>query len=329
MIMNDQRFKELAAKCLENTATIEEQREFMKAYTLLQKRHDSWDEQLMGNEEVFKKDMYREIVSKMDRDTVYRRLVPLIKIAASILLFVSIGFTAWRFKSNILNYVDPISQMTASTNGEIKVIQLVDGTKVWLNSTSKLTYPNKFRSGSKREISLVGEAYFEVVHIKDQPFIIHTGKVNTTVLGTTFDIKAYEQEQNIEITVATGKVGVTEESNIGHENKAVFVTPNQRVVYNKASNTLSKDNNVVADKTISWTGGKFSFNGETLTHVVLVLQRRYTVKILYDKGLSNCPVFADFTNEPIDKIVKILALSFRGKAIKQPGGFYIHGKGCK
>jgi transmembrane sensor len=329
MIMNDQRFKELAAKCLDNTASIEEEREFMKAYMLLQNRHNSWDEQLMGNEEVFKKDMYREVVSKIDHHTGYRRLMPLIKIAASILLFISIGFTAWHFKSNILNYVDPINQMTASTVGDIKIIQLADGTKVWLNSASKLAYPDKFRDGSSREISLVGEAYFEVVHIKDQPFIIHTGKVNTTVLGTTFDIKAYEQEQNIEITVATGKVGVTQESSSSHGNKAVFVTPNQRVVYNKVTNALSKDNNVIANKTISWTDGKFNFNGEALANVVLILQRRYTVKILYDKSLSKCPVFADFTNEPIDKIVKILALSFRGKATKEPGGFYIHGKVCK
>jgi transmembrane sensor len=329
MIMNDQRFKELAAKCLEDTASIEEQREFMKTYMLLQNRHDSWDEQLLGNEEVFKKEMYRDIVSKMDRHSGYRRLVPLIKIAASILLFVSVGFTAWYFKSNILNYVDPISQMTASTNGDIKVIHLADGTKVWLNSASKLTYPDKFRRGSNREISLAGEAYFEVVHIKDQPFIIHTEKVNTTVLGTTFDIKAYEQEPNIEITVATGRVGVTERSNIDHGNKTVFVIPNQRAVYNKATNALSKDNDVIANKTISWTDGKFNFKGETLANVVLILQRRYTVKILYDKNLSSCPVFADFTDEPIDKIVKILALSFRGKSTKEPGGFYIHGKGCK
>src|SRR5690606_36092602 len=119
-----------------------------------------------------------------------------------------------------------------------------------LNAESRLLYPSRFRGG-RREVTLVGEAYFEVAHQADKPFIIHSGKLITQVLGTSFNIKAYENDPDIKVAVLTGKVGVR---NLTGNQKAVFLTPNQEAVYNKAINSIGKQK-VDASLSVSWKDG--------------------------------------------------------------------------
>jgi hypothetical protein len=110
-------------------------------------------------------------------------------VAASLL--AGLCLSAYIYRNNILDYVSPITtRQIAAANGKIVNITLADGTKIWLNGGSKLTYPDKFR-GDRREITLTGEAFLDVAHDDHQSFIIHTGAVRTQVLGTSFNIKAY------------------------------------------------------------------------------------------------------------------------------------------
>ena len=97
---------------------------------------------------------------------------------------------------------------TSTERAEYKYILLPDSTQVWLNAGSTLDYPEHFDEAT-REVTLVGEAYFDVKHAAEHPFIIHTGQIQTTVLGTAFNINAYTDRSNIQVSVSRGKVKVS------------------------------------------------------------------------------------------------------------------------
>jgi transmembrane sensor len=130
-------------------------------------------------------------------------------VAASLLAGLCISATAaYYYRYALLDRLDPIaSKQLVAANGQTVNFTLADGTKIWLNAGSKLTYPETFR-GEKREIKLEGEAFLDVAHDPAQAFIVHTGQVSTQVLGTSFNIKAYANERFIKVDVLSGKVGV-------------------------------------------------------------------------------------------------------------------------
>jgi transmembrane sensor len=130
-------------------------------------------------------------------------------VAASLIAGLSISVTAaWYYRYMLLDRVSPImTKQLVAANGQMVNITLADGTKVWLNGGSKLTYPESFR-GKKREVMLVGEAFMDVAHDPEKAFIVHTGNVHTQVLGTSFNVKAYPEDSFIKVDVKSGKVAV-------------------------------------------------------------------------------------------------------------------------
>lgn len=329
--MNDKRFKELARKCYNGEASDEETTEFMAAYRELEGRYAGWDERTMGNELEFKGQMLADFNARLRNHGRFIALRRLSKIAAIVLLVMAPALLIWQYRYAIQNVVDPIKRTTLVTRGEIKLIRLGDGTRVWLNSGTRISFPQQFRSHTARQITLSGEAYFEVAHIADQPFIVHAGKLNTTVLGTSFNVKAYDNDAGTEVSVLTGKVGVTP---VGSKrNQAalpvVFLTPDKRVVYNKRSAKFTPMDVTNTMYKIAWRTGRLSFNNERLAEVVHQVERRYQVHIGYDNRMAACPVFADFDHESLDNVLKILTVSFRGKLISNNQGYYIMGKPCE
>lgn len=117
-------------------------------------------------------------------------------------------------------------------------IYLPDSTHVWLNEDSKIAYASDFNS-SERRVTLSGEAYFEVRRDEEVPFIVQTGTAETRVLGTTFNVRAYEDEESIEVAVTSGKVRFS--SLAEGENESVFLRRNERGVYDKETNSLEKE----------------------------------------------------------------------------------------
>ncbi|HVV02934.1 MAG TPA: FecR family protein, partial [Puia sp.] len=142
------------------------------------------------------------------RQRQYRR-----NLAAGLVMFAClaiIGTIVWLIRPSNHPAPAPLAAgLTKSTTerSEYKYLLLPDSTQVWLNASSTLEFPEHFRT-NKREVTLSGEAYFDVRHSEKTPFIIHTGKVSTTVLGTSFNIKAYPDRQHIIVSVSTGKVKV-------------------------------------------------------------------------------------------------------------------------
>lgn len=165
--------------------------------------------------------------------------------------------------------------------GQRASLTLSDGTKVWLNSQSRLTYPAQF-SNKNREVRLEGEAYFDVSHNKKSPFTVQSPLIAVKVLGTKFNMRTYSYESSI-VTLTSGKVEV--ESN-NHENK-LTLKPNEQAIYSpEAGMRLEKGINT--DLTRSWTKGEAAFINKRLDEIVLELERKFGVKIeIVDEELDS------------------------------------------
>lgn len=157
--------------------------------------------------------------------------------------------------------------------GEYK-LTLADGTKVWVNSASELKYPVKFM-GHSRTVYIKGEAYFEVTQNLEKPFIVKTtNHMEIKVLGTHFNVSAYENDPTIATTLSEGKVLVSNGQN------SVDLIPNQQAVFEKANAQLTC-RNVDAYQYLSWKDGKFIFEGETLENIMERLSRWYDIQVFF------------------------------------------------
>ncbi|WP_462267192.1 FecR family protein [Mucilaginibacter sp.] len=218
------------------------------------------------------------------------------------------------------------SKETMAANGQVTQVTLADGTQVWLNSGSKLKYPETF-TGAKREVNLVGEAFFEVKHDNAHPFIVHSGKLTTQVLGTSFNVKAYSADPVMKVEVVTGKVGVMRYPAVKGA-QALLLTPNQEAVYNTAKGTFYKDGFADAALLSSWKDGKLVFKNQLLPEVTNALQRRFNISLAADANLQHCTISADFTGVALPDILTVLARLVKGKVTKTPTAYQLHGKGC-
>lgn len=244
--------------------------------------------------------------------------------AASIIALLTISTLFYNKWSVISNLITPVATLQKqSPIGQVTLFTLTDGTKIWLNSNSKLLYPENF-SGKQREVTLSGEAYFEVAHT-DKPFIIHTGDVKTQVLGTSFNIAAYQNEKNIRVTVLTGKVGVTATANA----QTMYLTPNQQAVFDKEQQILTHYN-VAAEDEIAWQNNKkLIYKGERMEKVLDDMRNRHKIKIIADERLLNCVISVDLSNKSTQEIMQILAEIINGSCKLKNGQYILTGVGCQ
>ena len=167
-----------------------------------------------------------------------------------------------------------------SPRGEKSKIILADGTVVWLNSESQLTYSNDFDSDI-RLVTLSGEGYFDVKKDLNKPFIVRTPNADIKVFGTRFNVCSYPDEQLTEATLEEGKIGVY----IAGKANLVAVTPGQRMVFDKQSGEVSLKQ-VDTDLYTSWKENRLKFDDALFGDVVKKLERWYDVKIILDKDLK-------------------------------------------
>lgn len=188
-------------------------------------------------------------------------------------------------------------------------VELSDGTKVWLNSGSEVRYPAIF-GPDQRNVYLEGEAYFEVEKNKRAPFCVHTGEIEIEVLGTSFNVKSYPEDDRIETTLIEGAVGI---SKTGSE-QSVKLKPNEKA--SLARNTGKQDEeftvtgNVDTELYISWKNGKLVFKKEKLGDLAVKLERWFNVTItISDKKLAEERVTGIFQNENIEQVLDALQMS--------------------
>ena len=235
-----------------------------------------------------------------------------LKIAATIVILVSMGMGLNHYYSNTSATVKTASIVykTKETSwGQKASITLPDGSVVRLNSGSKITFPEKF-SDTLRAVTLEGEAFFDVVKDKNKPFIITSNNLTTTVLGTTFNVEAYQDETNIKVTLATGKVA------IDAEGKNALLIPSEQMVFNKKNKHISTQK-VDVHKYLEWKDGVLRFENENLGDAVKKLEKWYNVTIVFEnKNLSNCTFTGIFKNERLQTILEHIVFVKKNVAYK-------------
>ncbi len=245
--------------------------------------------------------------------------------AASILLAVLVSVYHFDSKNDVVK-TNPIAgkPLAAASLAEYaRYITLPDGSSVVLQAGSKLEYSEAF-TGKTREVTLSGEAYFDVAHDPGHPFIIHTGKIKTTVLGTAFNIKS--DEDQIVVSVTRGKVKVEDGSKV-----LAVLTPDQQVEYNVRQEASAQHTVNAGSIVTGWTRENMIFNGITFEEIANILSLRYGVSIKFrDEALKRCKIRASFSGtETLDHVAGVLSAIRNGSFEQLPDGTIVFmGEGC-
>ncbi len=162
--------------------------------------------------------------------------------------------------------------------GKKSELLLADGTKVWLNAGTCFAFPSKFTEKT-RKVFLDGEAYFEVAENKTQPFIVNADNLTIRVLGTNFNVSAYDVDDKIETILLKGSIAVGKSKTLGLRREEVIMKPYQKASFDKQENEVLISNEPNADNYITWTEGMFQFSRENLLSVFTKLERFYDVGI--------------------------------------------------
>ncbi|QJB38662.1 FecR domain-containing protein [Chitinophaga oryzae] len=184
------------------------------------------------------------------------------------------------------------NKMTTPKGRQFRVT-LPDGTNVWLNAASSLRYPTSF-TGNERRVEVTGEAYFDVVKNAGKPFIVQVkDKADIEVLGTSFNINAYENEQAIRTTLLNGGVRVGVPST--DYKKAVVLTPGQQAQI--AGQQITVAVNQPTDKILAWKNGLFNFDGADLEEVMRQLERWYDIEVIYENGIPHTRFIGELSRQ--------------------------------
>lgn len=179
---------------------------------------------------------------------------------------------------NISDSISPLkenySTLSVPKGGEYRIV-LSDGSKVWLNSDSRLRFPSPF-SGDKRTVFLEEEAYFEVAHDTQKPFVVSTEDMSIRVLGTKFNVKAYAEDEAVYTTLVSGSV----RTNNKQSTYSTLLSPNEQCIYYPGNNRM-ETRKIDPQTFLGWVQGRFIFENETLEEILKQLGRWYDTEIFY------------------------------------------------
>lgn len=225
------------------------------------------------------------------------------RIAAILLLPVILLSIAYYFFNDTADG-DTAAWQTISTPPGVKSqTQLPDGTKVWLNSDSRLSYPVAFNRDT-RQVKLQGEAFFEVVKNNRQPFYVDLGRIGIEVTGTTFNAINYQEEKQTEVILTSGKINLLDQQ--GNQIRVVTaMKPGEKATYRETSGKIAVQN-VDTEKYTSWIHGRLIFRDDSMTEVVRRLSRWFNVEIdIADPAIAQYVYTATFGEETIEQILDL------------------------
>lgn len=248
--------------------------------------------------ESVKADMYQQLMKEvkakpvipMKRGALVRKYVA----AAAIVITVGAGSLLWFLKGRqSASTVQTATALSVIENDRnvVRKVTMPDGTVVWLNRNSRLEFDHQQYNHTQRYVKLSGEGYFDVAKDASRPFIVETGHIHTRVLGTAFNIEAYQQESEIRISLVHGKISLEDKSKA----LTAILVPNQTMRYSRQTRDWQlmpmAVNNINA-----WTTGALVFNEVPLEEAVERIGRRYQLAINYNKALlHNKRITAIFT----------------------------------
>jgi ferric-dicitrate binding protein FerR (iron transport regulator) len=218
----------------------------------------------------------------------------------------------------------PPRNIVATSGDERRLIVLPDRSRIWVNSNSRITYDSSFNEKT-REVMLYGEAYFDIESDPTRPFIIRTGKVTTTVLGTAFNIRAFPEEKTVTVTVARGIVRVEDENK-----KSELITANEELKVDVRTTGI-QEHKVDARKVTTWIKGDLVLHEIAFGDVKDILEERYAVDIRFDNELLERCRFTStfFQNASLDDVMTAICLVNGASYSKNGNVVTIHGNGCE
>ena len=238
-----------------------------------------------------------------------------LKIAAAVILALIIGSAAYYVGQRQIAQQHMAGVMVDDAG--LSQIELSDGTLVTLNRDTKIKYPDQF-ANDIREISIEGEAFFEVTPNPSKPFVIHAGEATVKVLGTSFSVNAYPENDRVEVIVATGKVEVSKLANL----QKITLDPGDKGTFINLSKQLTKSLNDNPNF-LAWKTRTFIFNETALAEVIQQLNKVYRVHIeLPDHRLDELLLNAHFEKETLDFILEVIS-NTHGLDVKKQGGRYL------
>lgn len=263
----------------------------------------------------------------------YKRILKsgLFKAAAIVIGIIGLSVTGIYFSKSTIKVAaaQPVAKEIETSNGTKTNTILPDGSKVWLNSASKLTY--KTFNKSLREVVLEGEAYFDIIKDPKRPFIVHTNVIDIRVLGTAFNVKSYPNDKTVEASLVRGLIEVTR---IDKPGQKVLLRPNEKITIIKkvlpeiekktvsvpgvnpslieavkiTGFTYAKSDNTIVET--SWTQNKLAFEDIPFSELALQLERWYGVQINFkDEKVKNIVFRGSFVNETITQALDALKLN--------------------
>ena len=213
----------------------------------------------------------------------------------------------------------------SATNQILNTFALPDGTVVTLNTDTKIKYPQLF-TGNTREITIEGEAFFEVVPNKDKPFIIQAGNAQIKVLGTSFNVNAYPSANSVQVVVEAGQVQVLNKAPKTNETDELILTPGETGTLVYSSNSLLKSTNQNPNF-LAWKTRNLIFKATSLAEVIENLEKVYNVNIqLADPRLNELLLTAQFNDYSLDFILKVIETTFRIEARQENGQYILRAK---
>jgi transmembrane sensor len=303
-------------------------------------------EQQLLEEETLKKIKSTLGVSSLDNDEEIPRKLSLwhnwrlqIGIAASFLLICGAGWlylksTSTKTNDALLGFTKPIKQdaIVRFVNKEAKLIthRLPDGTQVCLYPNAELTYPKVFE-GKTRQVTFIGEGFFDVAHDASHPFLIQSDKMQIRVLGTKFNVKALPKQAIFQVSVVSGSVAVRSMTETGNTNpETIILKPQQKVLFEVATNHLTAmETNVEAKKEI-FEPISINFSETPISQVINQLERQFNIHIqLSDKAIAKCLLTADFNNQSLPVILEILCASLDVSYTLSGDTLILKGVGCE
>lgn len=242
------------------------------------------------------------------------------RIAAAILLLIGVSAAVYFFNGSKLS-PSTIVWETRQTSNEVAELNLPDGSSVKVNRNSTIKWQKKF-DGSNREILLEGEAYFDVAHNPEKPFIVSTQEVKIKVLGTAFSILDNKEQKEIEAIVTRGKVLMYTQE------RQIVIEAGMKGTYHKQTKELTlikaKNNNSIAYATHS-----LSFSESTLKDISDQLSKAYGVQFIFEnKKIQDCRLTTEYQNKSLAFIMDVISASLNLTYTIKDNTVYISGDGC-
>lgn len=227
----------------------------------------------------------------------------------------------------------PVYTASKTTQNQLTRVLLPDSSLVWLKQDSELRYHKRF-DGQTRDVFLSGEAFFSVTKNKQKPFIVHTSELTIKVLGTSFNVKSYQNDQTVETTLVHGKVAIEKNSERPGEPAYVVLSPNQRATYSKKFKTMDINKMVDAREIAvlnmpEMESTSMVFDELPFTEVLSRLEKRFDINVhIENRKQLTCTFTADFEKESLSEILELIAASHRITYSVKGTDIFIKGDFC-